>query len=67
MISQRFLFTTTLLLVLCFLSGCAESDRVTVHKPGVYKGANDPLLEKQRQPETAEKLIERFNLVQTDR
>ena len=46
------------------LSGCSSEPRsVTVHKPGVYKGAKDPLLARQQQQE----LIDRFKLVQTDR
>lgn len=38
------LFGLFLGLVLVVLTGCYESSSVTVHKPGVYKGANDPLL-----------------------
>ena len=64
---RRALLTTTLVAPFLLVTGCAESDRVTVHKPGVYKGVKDPLLAKQQKPETAEKLIERFNMVQTDR
>jgi hypothetical protein len=40
-----------------------ESRQTTVHEPGVYKGAKDPLLAQQKQQE----LIDRFKLVQTDR
>lgn len=47
--------------------GCGESGKVTLHKPGVYKGAKDPLVEKQRDPKQQEALVARFNLVQTDR
>ena len=64
---RRALLTTILVSPLLIITGCAESDRVTVHKPGVYKGVTDPLLAKQQKPETAEKLKERFNTVQTDR
>ncbi len=49
------------------LAGCYESPEVVVYEPHVYKGAQDPLLEKLRQADTRERLIERFNLVQTDR
>lgn len=49
------------------LTACYESADVTVHKPGVYKGERDPLLEKQRSPAQQEVLRQRFNLVQTDR
>lgn len=31
-------------LVFVVLTGCYESSSVTLHKPGVYKGADDPLL-----------------------
>ena len=49
------------------LAGCSDSGNVTLHKPGVYKGSVDPLIEKQRSPAQQEKLISRFNQVQTDR
>jgi hypothetical protein len=49
------------------LSGCGESTKVTLYKPGVYKGAKDPLVEKQRDPKQQELLLARFNQVQTDR
>ncbi len=49
------------------LTGCGESGKVTLHKPGVYKGAKDPLVDKQRDPKQQEALLARFNLVQTDR
>ncbi len=48
-------------------SGCSDSSEVTLHKPGVYKGAVDPLIEKQRSPQQQERLVARFNQVQTDR
>jgi len=48
-------------------AGCADSTKVTLAKPGVYKGAKDPLVEKQRDPKRQEALVARFNLVQTDR
>ncbi len=48
------------------LSACSESE-VTLHKPGVYKGPVDPLVEKQRSPQQQEKLVARFNQIQTDR
>jgi hypothetical protein len=49
------------------LAGCSDSSDVTLYKPGVYKGAVDPLIEKQRSPAQQEKLLARFNQVQTDR
>jgi hypothetical protein len=49
------------------LAGCYESPNVTLHKPGVYKGVQDPLIEKEGSPEQQKALIARFNQVQTDR
>jgi hypothetical protein len=52
------------LLILAGLAGCSPEPRsVTMHEPGVYKGAKDPLLALQQQ----QVLIDRFKLVQTDR
>ena len=52
------------LIVLVGLAGCSyESRNTTLHEPGVYKGEKDQLLAKQHQQE----LIDRFNLIQTDR
>ena len=50
--------------VLAALSGCClESRSVTMHEPGKYKGAKDPLLALKNQ----QQLIDRLKLVQTDR
>lgn len=51
------------------LGGCSgsDSDRVVLHKPGVYKGSVDPLIEKERSPEQQKRLLARFKQVQTDR
>lgn len=49
------------------LSACYEDPGATLFEPGVYKGARDPLLEKQRSPEQQQRLEQRFRLVQTDR
>jgi len=49
------------------LCGCYESPGITYHDPGVYKGKEDPLLAKLRQPDRQQQLIERFKNVQTDR
>ena len=49
------------------LAGCYESPKVVLHKPGVYKGAKDPLVETQASPEQQQRLLARFNQVQTDR
>lgn len=48
------------------LTGCYESSSVTVHKPGVYKGAKDPLLSA-NQEDRAAALNGRFKLGQLDR
>ncbi|MGI9305521.1 MAG: hypothetical protein ACR2RB_22875 [Gammaproteobacteria bacterium] len=62
--NRNLLAITIALLAPLALTACYESTDVVVHEPGVYKGAEDPLLSKA--PET-EKLIERFRLVQVDR
>ena len=54
----------TAFMLLVGLTGCSTEPRsVTLHEPGVYKGAKDPLLAKTQQQE----LIDRAKLVQTDR
>lgn len=53
-------------LVFVVLVGCSESSSVTVHKPGVYKGASDPLLSANSE-ERANALSDRFTLGQLDR
>lgn len=53
-------------LIVVVLTGCYESSNLTVHKPGVYKGAKDPLLGA-NQEERAGSLSERFKLGQLDR
>ncbi len=61
---KRKLCVLTAFIVLAGVIGCSsESRKVTMHEPGVYKGAKDPLLALQQQQE----LIDRFKLVQTDR
>ncbi len=51
-------------IVIACLAGCSSEPRsVTMHKPGVYKGAKDQVLSLQQQ----QLLIDRFKLVQTDR
>jgi len=49
------------------LSACYQSPGVTIFEPGVYKGARDPLLAKERSPKQQQRLQKRFELVQTDR
>ena len=46
---------------------CYESPEVVLHKPGIYKGARDPLLAKQRSVKQQETLRERVMLIQADR
>jgi hypothetical protein len=61
---KRTLCLLIALIGLMGLVGCSyESRDTTMHEPGVYKGAKDPLLVQQKQQD----LIDRFKLVQTDR
>ena len=60
------LYAVLIGLVFIVLTGCSESSSVTVHKPGVYKGAQDPLLSTNTE-ERASELSARFNLGQIDR
>lgn len=53
--------------MILMLAACSDSDDVTLHKPGVYKGPTDPLIETQRSAQQQEKLQARFNQIQTDR
>lgn len=58
--------TLLISLMVIVLTGCYESSSVTVHKPGVYKGAKDPLLSA-NQEDRAAALNGRFKLGQLDR
>jgi hypothetical protein len=61
---KRISYILTVCALLMGPAACSyESRQTTVHEPGVYKGAKDPLLAQQKQQE----LIDRFKLVQTDR
>jgi len=61
---KRILFMLTAMAVLVGPVGCSsESRNVTMHKPGIYKGAKDPVLALKNQQE----LIDRLKLVQSDR
>jgi hypothetical protein len=61
---KRIVWLLTVSVVLTWLAGCSMEPRtVTMHEPGVYKGAKDPMLALQNQ----QVLIDRFRLVQTDR
>jgi hypothetical protein len=62
--------TVTVALLIAFsvaLTGCYEDSSITLHDPGVYRGAKDPLLAKQASPEQQAKLAERLKLSQGDR
>ena len=51
-------------IILAAITGCSTEPRpVSIHDPGVYKGAKDPVLALQQQ----QKLVDRCKLVQTDR
>jgi hypothetical protein len=56
-----------LALVIAAICACYESPAVALHEPGVYKGATDPLLARQRSDKQIEVLRERFTQIQTDR
>lgn len=53
----------SILLALGFAACSNESRNFTLHEPGIYKGAKDPLLAKKEHQE----LVNRFMMVQTDR
>ena len=62
---KRIIWLLTVSVILTGLAGCSMEPRtVTIHEPGVYKGAKDPLLGMQQQDQV---LVDRFKLVQTDR
>lgn len=54
-------------LLACIAAGCNVPQDVTLHEAGVYKGSKDPLLSQHRKAEAKQTLVQRFNLVQTDR
>jgi hypothetical protein len=61
---KRLIWLMTVSVVLAGLAGCSMEPRsATMHEPGVYKGAKDPMLALQNQ----QVLIDRLKLVQTDR
>lgn len=49
-----------------FASGCSDSGKVVIHKPGEYLGPHDPLLDGDNAAR-AKTLRERFELVQAAR
>jgi hypothetical protein len=56
-----------LLAIGLFLTGCYEKPQVVFFEPGEYKGRTDPLLALEATPEQQQKLVQRLQLVQTDR
>ncbi len=64
--NSRGIFAVALFVAAAGLSGCYEDASVTVHEPGKYKGAKDPLLSQQAAARD-EALKKRFQIVQTDR
>ena len=63
---SRGILAASLVIAAAGLGGCYESTDVTIHEPGEYKGAKDPLLSQQASARD-EALNKRFQIVQTDR
>lgn len=57
----------TFLLSLLLLGSCYESPDIEIYEPGVYKGKEDPLREKLKQPGLQNELYQRLARGQTDR
>ena len=57
----------TLAAVVVLAAGCGESVKVTHYEPGVYKGAQDELLDAHAKPEQKARLQERFTMGQSER
>lgn len=49
------------------LGSCYESPDIEIYEPGVYKGKEDPLREKLKEPELQSELHQRLERGQTDR
>lgn len=49
------------------LGGCYESPDIEIYEPGVYKGQEDPLRDKLKQPDLQNELYQRLARGQTDR
>jgi hypothetical protein len=61
---KRIFILMTAVMIFAGVAGCSPEPRsVTMHEPGVYKGAKDPVLALNKQQE----LIDRARLVQSDR
>lgn len=52
---------------LFWLSACYDDVGTTLHEPGKYKGATDPLLAQMKTPQLQEQLDQRFKTGQHDR
>jgi hypothetical protein len=50
-----------------WIAGCYEDPEVTRYEPGQYKGAPDPLRQKQKTAQQTQRLEERLRTVQMDR
>ena len=55
------------ILIIAVFWACYESPEVALHQPGIYKGATDPLLAKQRTDNQKQILRKRFKQIQVDR
>lgn len=67
-LANRFIKWPLLVLGLFLLSGCIEQEiEQSLHQPGEYKGARDPLLDVSGTSDFTAKLEQRMNQVQTDR
>ncbi|MEJ2641603.1 MAG: hypothetical protein P8010_18705 [Desulfosarcinaceae bacterium] len=64
---RRYGLLPVLLLLATTFWACYESPGVTIHEPGVYKGAQDPLLAKQHSDRQLQQLRDRLALIQMDR
>jgi len=58
---RRFLTVAGTLVLTTSLAGCYESPDAKFFDAGVYKGADDPLIEKMEDPEFRAQLDRRFN------
>lgn len=64
---KRIAIPALVLLAPLALAGCYEDTTPTQYEPGVYKGADDPLLDKLEDEELRNQLDERFERAATDR
>ncbi|MFP4252770.1 MAG: hypothetical protein ACLFRM_09055 [Guyparkeria sp.] len=65
---KRMTLPALMLLAAFALAGCYEDTTPTQYEPGVYKGADDPLLDKlESDDDLRNQLDERFEQAATDR